>query len=234
MVANCLKAGMSFAAINYRFRTSATLPEILRDCARAIQFLRSQAAAWKIDPQRIGAYGSSAGAGTSLWLAFHPDLADPDNPDPVLRESSRLQCVGSMSGQFSYDPLRWREIFSDELMAKYGKWAVNPAFYGLKSEADFGTPEGIKVRADCDIIGLMKENAPPLFIRSSLPSAKVDNMSEFLHSPIHSKRLFDRARELRLHVIADIPAFGITPPKDGPETLTAFFAHCLGAKPGDL
>jgi len=78
VLARCLEAGVSFAAINYRFRKHAPIQDIVRDCARAIQFLRTKAGEWHIDPKRIASYGGSAGAGTSLWLAFHDDLADPD------------------------------------------------------------------------------------------------------------------------------------------------------------
>jgi hypothetical protein len=31
---------------------------------------------------------STAGACTSLWLAFHDDLADANTPDPIAREST--------------------------------------------------------------------------------------------------------------------------------------------------
>lgn len=42
----------------------------LHDAARALQFVRSKAAEWNIDKQRIGAAGGSAGACSSLWLAM--------------------------------------------------------------------------------------------------------------------------------------------------------------------
>jgi|GEM_PF-3033241 len=38
----CLQHGVSFAAINYRLRSTTRLDTIMLDCARAIQFLRSQ------------------------------------------------------------------------------------------------------------------------------------------------------------------------------------------------
>ena len=65
----------------------------MHDTARALQFLRSMAAEWRIDTTRIGAAGGSAGACTALWLAYHDDLADPAGPDPVARESTRLTCA---------------------------------------------------------------------------------------------------------------------------------------------
>ena len=46
------------------------------DAARALQFVRSKAAEWNLDKTRIGATGGSAGACSSLWLAFHDDLAE--------------------------------------------------------------------------------------------------------------------------------------------------------------
>src|SRR5207302_1964795 len=50
------------------------------------------------------ATGGSAGAGISLWLAFHADLAQPDSKAVVARQSTRLTCAGLFGAQSSYDP----------------------------------------------------------------------------------------------------------------------------------
>ena len=84
-----------------------------RDCARAIQFLRYHAKKFNLDKTRIASMGGSAGAGTSLWLAFHDDLADPANPDPVLRESSRITAAAATGTQATYDLLRWKEFLGE-------------------------------------------------------------------------------------------------------------------------
>ncbi len=95
-----LDNGISVASINYRYTTLAQAAGIkppvkwpLEDAARAIQFLRSKAGEWNIDKKRIAATGGSAGACSSLWLAFHDDMAKPDSTDPVARESTRLFAV---------------------------------------------------------------------------------------------------------------------------------------------
>ena len=95
-----LDAGISVAAINYRFIAQAMEQHVeppvkacLLDAARALQTLRYRAMKWNIDPTRIGTTGTSAGACTSLWLALHDDLAKPDSGDPVERESTRLTCA---------------------------------------------------------------------------------------------------------------------------------------------
>ena len=83
-----LASGVSVAAANYRLSDSAPYPAQMLDAARALQFLREHAARYGLDPRRAGATGGSAGAGISLWLAFHDDLADPASPDTVARQST--------------------------------------------------------------------------------------------------------------------------------------------------
>ena len=75
----------------------------------ALQFVRSKAAEWNIDKQRIGASGGSAGACSSLWLAFHRDMADPKSADPVARESTRLWCAAVTVAQTTLDPQQMKE-----------------------------------------------------------------------------------------------------------------------------
>jgi acetyl esterase/lipase len=111
-----LAAGLSVVSINYRFVTQAITAGIvppvrwpLEDAARAVQFVRSQARPWNIDPVRLAATGGSAGACSSLWLAFHPDLADPASSDPVARESTRLWCAAVTGAQTTLDPQQMKE-----------------------------------------------------------------------------------------------------------------------------
>lgn len=118
-VQKLLDQGISVVAINYRLISKQTKeqskPKIdtsknppvhapLHDAARALQFVRSKAKQWNIDSERIGAAGGSAGACSSLWLAFHDDLADKDSDDPVARQSTRLFCASVQGAQTTLDP----------------------------------------------------------------------------------------------------------------------------------
>ena len=107
----CLENGISVVSINYRLIPDATAEKIsppvkacLQDAARALQFVRSKAAEWMIDKDRIGGCGGSAGGFTALWLAFHPDMADAASPDSIRRESTRLSCVLTVVAQTTLDP----------------------------------------------------------------------------------------------------------------------------------
>ena len=115
-VPELLAAGISVVSINYRLvpqaHAAGAKPPVewpLRDAARALQFVRSKAAEWNLDKQRIGASGGSAGACSSLWLAFHDDMADPKSADPVARESTRLWCAAVAGAQTTLDPAQMKE-----------------------------------------------------------------------------------------------------------------------------
>ena len=111
-----LDKGISVVAINYRYVQNGVEEKIeppvkapLEDAARALQFVRSKAIEWNLDKKRIGATGGSAGGCSSLWLAFHDDMADPNSKDPVARESTRLYCAAVNGAQTSLDPKELRQ-----------------------------------------------------------------------------------------------------------------------------
>jgi acetyl esterase/lipase len=127
-----LDKGVSVVAINYRYVQNAVEDKVeppvkapLEDAARALQFIRSKAGEWNHDKKRIGATGGSAGACSSLWLAFREDLADPNSKDPIARESTRLFCAAVNGAQVSLDPKELREW-----MPNYGYGAHA---FGLKN-----------------------------------------------------------------------------------------------------
>jgi len=64
------------------------------DAARAIRLLRHNAAAWKIDPDRIGLLGFSAGGTMAIQQTIDADRGKPGAADPVERFSSMPNSVG--------------------------------------------------------------------------------------------------------------------------------------------
>lgn len=107
LVKKCLDNGISFVTANYRFVAgpdSEPFPGSLMDGVRVVQFVRSKASDWNLDPERIVLSGSSAGAFMSLWIALHDEFADPGSDDPVTRQSSRVSGVVAYSGPTTIDP----------------------------------------------------------------------------------------------------------------------------------
>ncbi len=104
-----LDAGISVAAINYRYVTIAPLPAAHHDARRALQLMRSKADQWNIDKERVATFGGSAGAQICMWLAFTDEMAKPDSADPIERESTRLTCVATAGGQTSNSAEFWNK-----------------------------------------------------------------------------------------------------------------------------
>lgn len=113
-----LCTGVSFASCNYPFLKDASYGEIMRHCARAIQFLRSKGKEWRIDGRRIGAFGGSAGALISEWLAYHKDLGNRRSRDPVERFSTRVAVAGGL----------WQPMGTDLLVMQHMRAGGPPLF----------------------------------------------------------------------------------------------------------
>lgn len=158
LLAGLRAKGISVMAINYRLSPEVSFPAHYLDCGRAIQFVRSKAAEWNVDPKRIGATGGSAGAGTSLWLGFHDDLADAKNADPVLRQSTRLTCMAVSAAQSTYDPRTIKAWIGESA-------AQHPALvgiYGLPA-GERDTPKAHRLYEDAAPINHLTRDDPPVY-----------------------------------------------------------------------
>lgn len=227
LLRECLAAGVSYVAINYRYLApDVPLQDILRDCARAVQFVRAHAGEWHIDRSRVAAIGASAGAGCALGLAFHADRADPLSSDPIVRESTRLTCVVALATQFSYDFTRWTELFDVEDIARFGGDYNSPALYGFATREELDSADGRRVRHECDFVGLITRDAPPVFVQNLQAGGRPATSGQMLHHPLHAKAIHDRCRELGVPVVANVPALGLAPAPEEPRNLRDFlFAH---------
>ncbi|MBQ9358449.1 MAG: alpha/beta hydrolase, partial [Abditibacteriota bacterium] len=62
MAAEVAKMGFKCFSIQYRLTGEAPWPAQIEDCKRAVRHIRANARKYDIDPNRIGAFGHSAGA----------------------------------------------------------------------------------------------------------------------------------------------------------------------------
>jgi acetyl esterase/lipase len=192
-----LAAGISVVAINYRYVSQAVEAGIeppvkapLHDAARALQFIRSKADEWGLDKRRIGAAGGSAGACSSLWLAFHDDLADPDSEDPVARESSRLWCAAVNGAQTSLDPKQMKTWTPN---SRYGGHA-----FGLKKFDSFleGRDSILPWIAEYSPYALVTKDDPPVYLNySNLPELGQDQKDP-THTANFGLKLQEHCREI--------------------------------------
>jgi acetyl esterase/lipase len=88
-----LDKGFTVFAIRHGSSPKFTIPEAVADVRLAVRFIRTNAARWGVDPERLGVYGYSAGGHLSLMLGTASDAGDPQAKDPVLQASDRVQAV---------------------------------------------------------------------------------------------------------------------------------------------
>ena len=81
--------GITSFVLRYRLGPKYHHPVELGDAQRAIRFVRAHAKEWKIDPERIGILGFSAGGHLTTSAATHFDDGDAKAEDSIDRVSCR-------------------------------------------------------------------------------------------------------------------------------------------------
>lgn len=114
-------SGISIVSANYRLSGEAPYPAQVDDCTRAVQFVRSKAKEWNVNPHRIAVMGPSAGGHLSLWVGLHDDRKKPDSSDLVERESSRVSCVVNYFGPTDFRLLTKMEHRHPAYMMLFGR-----------------------------------------------------------------------------------------------------------------
>jgi acetyl esterase/lipase len=87
------EAGYTVFAINHRATPRFQYPAAVEDAQRAVRFARHHADRFGIDRDRIGAMGGSSGGHLVSLLGTLDGNGEPDHPDPLMRESAKVQCV---------------------------------------------------------------------------------------------------------------------------------------------
>ncbi len=155
--------------------------EISRDLLRAVRFIRANAAAYGIDPAKIGITGSSAGGHLSLTVATRGGPGNPAANDPVDRVSSAVQAAAVFHPPTDF--LDWNG--ENDHAVGVGDLSWLTAAFG----PDALTPEGrARLGRALSPFHHLRADQPPVFI----VHGDADNVV-----PLHQARKFQaRAAEL--------------------------------------
>jgi len=207
-----LQNNIAFATIRYTYLNTTGETEGVKkpmsDVRRALQYIKSRAIDFNIDKNKIILAGNSAGAGTSLWIAFNNDFANATSGDLVLRESSRVKGVVALETQASYNiEDRWvNNVFID-----YGvTWSQILAnetgniqkIYGVSSTAQYESTAIDTYRAEVDMLELMTADDPEIWINNTLRNV-VNPYSPYTedipsHHAFHARELKEKADAIGL------------------------------------
>lgn len=235
-----LDAGISVVAINYRMVPEATEKKVeppvswpLSDAARAVQFVRSKAKEWNLDPTRVGATGGSAGACSSLYLLYHDDLADPKSTDPVARLSTRLTCAAVTGAQTTLDPHTCREWMPN---ARYGGHAFGVT---AKNNRDGAFGEFHKRRDELlpwirkySPIEHVSKDDPPVFLdypAQKKPPVKGEAQDDPTHSALYGMILMEKLKANGVEGILSYPG----KPHEKDKGMVEYLTDRLKRSPGE-
>ena len=207
-----LENDIAFATIGYRLLPPETATYVdsigvikcLNDSKRALQFIRYNANELKIDPEKIGIQGSSAGGGTCLWLASRSDMADLTSSDPVLNQSTRV-CAAYMSGcQATYDLYKWEtDIYQnfdglgtnytvDSMVQLLGFNRYSDFYGGIDSNYHFLYDSMlISYRQDVDMLSHLSSDDPALYFFHG--STAIHPSDDLLHHSLHGLTAYNEA-----------------------------------------
>jgi len=205
LISSLLDSGFAFASVNYSYRQkndSLGVQKSISDAARFIQFIRLHSDEYKIDKTRIGCYGESAGAGISLYLAFHDDLAAAGSENPECRESTRIRCAGAVATQSTYNLLRWKKIVPfywlifDIKKKSLREQMAN--FYGFETYKKF-KPCQKEILSKLDMLNMVSPDDPPVWLKNKvdekIKKGIPKNQNQLFHHPAHAIEVSKKARK---------------------------------------
>lgn len=206
-----LSNNIAVATINYRVLSNNNETEgvikSLNDSKRALQYIRSRAVVFNIEKDKVALTGSSAGAGTSFWLATNDDLKDASNTDSVFHESTRVKAIALIQTQASYDGERWVDVFADYGTTWDELFNADPdfflKFYGISSLAEYNTPEIDAYRERIDMLTLLTTDDPDIWVNNTKsavapPSAGLNITN---HHAFHAREIKIRADMVGVPII---------------------------------
>ena len=167
--------GYVVASVEYRLSQEAVFPAQIHDCKAAIRWLRKHATDYVIDPNRIGAWGPSAGGHLVALLGTSSDVADLEGTIGVTGVSSRVQAVCDWYGPTDF--LRMNDVAG----------SIDHDAVDSPESQLIGVPiqNNAKKAARANPITYVSESNPPFLIMHGLKDLTVlRNQSEFLHAAL--------------------------------------------------
>ncbi len=109
-----LKRGYAVVSINYRLSGEAIFPANIQDVKAGIRWIRANAQKYKLDRDKIAAWGGSAGANLSSLAGTSAGIKEFENPElGNIEQSSALKAVVAWFGPTNF-------LRMDEQLAETG------------------------------------------------------------------------------------------------------------------
>ncbi len=135
--------GFVAATVSYRLAPQHRFPAQIEDCKAAVRWLRANAKKYKVDPDRIGALGLSAGGHLACLLGTASEKAGLEGNGGNAGVSSRVQAVVSFFGPTDLTDRTWSKEIETTLIVPFlgGKLEEKRDLYKLCSPLSHATKD---------------------------------------------------------------------------------------------
>lgn len=108
--------GYVAATVDYRLAPAHQFPAAVQDVKAAVRYLRANAKRLAIDPDRIGAMGSSAGGTLALFLGLTAGMPQFEGDGPNHEQPSRVSCVVDYYGASDFTKSYGKSVDAAEVL----------------------------------------------------------------------------------------------------------------------
>lgn len=129
-----MKSGYAVASINYRYSSAAIYPAQIEDAKAAVRWIRANAAKYHFDPNRIAAFGNSAGGHLAALLGTTGDIKPLEGNLGNPEQSSKVQAVVDWCGPTDFLTIEEQGDEANQLHPRDPKGPVAKLFGGLPSK----------------------------------------------------------------------------------------------------
>ncbi|MBI3879502.1 MAG: alpha/beta hydrolase [Verrucomicrobia bacterium] len=171
--------GFVTALVSYRLAQEAKYPAAIYDCKAALRWLRANATKFKIDPERIGCMGGSAGGHLSGLVGMTSGLPEFDGPGGNEKFSSRVQACIIMAATQDLVAANQGQASTNAVMFFGGSFAERPEIYKQASpiaHVRAGVPPTIFIEGEKDTLKIgraeMMEKLRALGIETAVHTLK--------------------------------------------------------------
>lgn len=108
--------GYAAATVSYRLAPKFQYPAAVHDVKAAVRYLRANARKYRINPDRIGATGGSAGGHLAQFLGLTGDIKSLEGEGGNLDQSSRVSCVVNYYGPSDFTQSYGKSVDAHEVL----------------------------------------------------------------------------------------------------------------------
>ena len=160
--------GYATATISYRLTKEAPFPAAVHDTKCAVRWMRAHAKEYKIDPNKIGVSGNSAGGHLSMMIGYSSDAPKLEGNGGHRGVSSRVQAVINFYGPADLTTTFARKQASLHAFLAGKHYDEDPELYALASPITY----------------LTQDDPPTLILHGTIdttvPIAQADNLAQRL------------------------------------------------------